>query len=293
MFGFFKKKPKPAAQPPAPSKKSNAPRLVVGMSTETHITGEVQVAGTTTFAREAVESLAQRHGMAPRDMIELPATIQRDPDNPVNPKAVVVLVEGEKVGALPQFVSHNLELPEGSAETVRYQLHALRENGKKMKAKAFVWLGNKAPAWTYTAAHPAPLLTQEQAREKQEHSHKIAADNLAPNTKLGRALRSGNMRGYTPIELVEPIKQLKREKRWEEALTMLYACIEAEENALPYSDSPTPAPWYTEHAAICHRKLKQHDEEVAVLRRYLEHLPPHLREGSRIHERLSKIKGAA
>ena len=282
MFGLFKRK-KSAAPAPA------APRVIVEMSTDHQPFGEVLVAGTTTFAREAVEALAQRHNMQTRDMIELPATIERDPNNPVDPRAVAVVVEGEKVGALPTFISHALPISDGVSEPVIYQLWALREDGKRIKAKAHVWIGSNAPVWTYTERHPAPLLTDEQACEKQERARAIAAQNLAPDTPLGRALRSGNMRGYTPIELVEPIQQLKREKRWEEALTMLYAAIESEERARAHGGG-MPAPWYTEHAAICHRRLKQHEEEVVVLKRYLAHLTPEQRATSKIQARLTKIE---
>ena len=51
-----------------------------------------------------------------------------------------------------------------------------------------------------------------------------------------------------------------------------------------------PAPWFTEHAAIVHRRLKQHDEEVAVLKRYLALLAPEQRETSKIQDRLNKIE---
>lgn len=287
MFGLFKRKTKPQAraeQPPEPP----APPQVVVTTQFTDVSGEVLVAGTTTFARAAVERLADRHNMAPRDMIELGATIQRDPHNPVDPRAIAVLVDGEKVGALPQFASHALDLPDDASETVPYQLHILREDGKKTRAKAFVWLGHAEPQWTYTPQSPAPLTTTERAASDHAMHRDVSTRNLGPDTQLGRALRSGEMRGYTPLELIEPIKQLKREKRYEDALTMLYAAIEAEERAIPHSGG-IPAPWFTEHAAICHRKLKQHEEERAVLTRYLNHLTSEQRAASPIQERLTRV----
>lgn len=51
-----------------------------------------------------------------------------------------------------------------------------------------------------------------------------------------------------------------------------------------------PTPWYTEQAAIVHRKLRQRDEEIAVLKRWLTRCPKTLRAGSGIAERLAKLE---
>lgn len=40
--------------------------------------------------------------------------------NPVDPRAVAVLVDGQKVGCLPSYAAKNLPLPAGTSETVRY-----------------------------------------------------------------------------------------------------------------------------------------------------------------------------
>lgn len=287
MFGLFNRKKKQVDPPEA----KPTPAITITTDVTYETSGEVQVAGTTTFALDAVDRLITRHSTAERDTLELPATITPEPDNPVDAAAIAVVVEGEKVGALPSFVSHNMKLRTGTAQSVRYQLHFLRQGGKKTKAKAFVWLSETSPQWTYTRNNPAPLLTIEQATENHARHVEISARNLAPETPLGRALRSGNLTGYTPLELIEPIKQLKREKRWEEALTLLYAAIEKEEAAHKLESRQMPAPWFTEHAAIVHRRLKQHDEEVAVLKRYLALLAPEQRETSKIQDRLNKIEG--
>lgn len=95
--------------------------------------------------------------------------------------------------------------------------------------------------------------------------------------------------GVHYLELVEPIKQLKREDRLEEALVLCYKAIEAAEGAAGMRE---PAPWYTEQAAIVHRKLRQRDEEIAVLKRWLAKCPKFRRGGSRIADRLAKLEGA-
>lgn len=77
------------------------------------------VAGTTTFANDAVAALADRKGLGERGYFEGQAQPQRDPDNPVDPQAVAVLVDGEKVGCLPSYVAKNLPLPAGADMQVR------------------------------------------------------------------------------------------------------------------------------------------------------------------------------
>ncbi|GAB3661158.1 hypothetical protein [Glycomyces tarimensis] len=84
----------------------------------------------------------------------------------------------------------------------------------------------------------------------------------------------------------EPIKQLKREGRLREALVLCYRAIEGAEQS---AEGREPAPAYTEHAAIIHRKLGEHDLEVAVLQCWLDHAPDR-REGSKIAERLVKLQ---
>ena len=54
-------------------------------------------------------------------------------------------------------------------------------------------------------------------------------------------------------------------------------------------DGREPAPWYTEQAAIIHRKRGERDLEVAVLRRWVELCSPERRGGSKITQRLAKL----
>ena len=92
---------------------------------------------------------------------------------------------------------------------------------------------------------------------------------------------------YHYLETVEPIQQLKREKRLEEALALCYGAIEAAEND---ARGREPAPWYTEQAAIIHRKLGQRDEEIAVLERWITKCPIGRRDDSSIQSRLNKMR---
>lgn len=52
----------------------------------------------------------------------------------MDPQAVDVLVEGDKVGCLPSYAAKNFPLPVGAGHPVPYQLHILRE--QRLLAKA-------------------------------------------------------------------------------------------------------------------------------------------------------------
>lgn len=114
-------------------------------------------------------------------------------------------------------------------------------------------------------------------------------ESLAEGGPRANTLRSGLVNGVHYLELVEPIKQLKRDGRLQEALELCLAAAEAAEAA---REGREPAPWYSEQAAIIHRKLGQRAEEIAVLTRWLIACPPERREGSRIQARLAKIAAA-
>lgn len=67
----------------------------------------------------------------------------------------------------------------------------------------------------------------------------------------------------------EPIKQLKRDNRLDEALELLLEVIDVVERPENCSRG-CPAPGWTEQAAIVYRKQKDHASEVAILQRWLD-----------------------
>jgi hypothetical protein len=62
------------------------------------VAGEVALAGTTTIAKSEVEALIQRHRLPDRGMLDTTAALRREPDNPADPAAVAVFVDGERIG---------------------------------------------------------------------------------------------------------------------------------------------------------------------------------------------------
>lgn len=243
----------------------------------------VEVAGTTTFAKAAVIALADRHRLPERGFLESGARLQREPNNPVDADAIAIVVEGEKVGNLPSYLVRSIPLPPGTSVEVQYQLHVLR--GEKWVAKAFVWLGQGAPQWSHSADNPPPLTSRERTLTTARLQSEMVREALENGGERSHRFQRGMYKGIHYLQLVEPIKQLKRENRLEEALALCYQAIKGAEQD---RDGREPAPWYTEQAAIVHRKLGQHQEEMAVLERWLNMTPPDRREDSKIAERYLK-----
>lgn len=245
----------------------------------------VELAGTTTFAKEAVMLLADRKGLGGRGTHECQGQIQREPDNTVDSNAIAVLVEGEKVGNLPSGIAGMLPLRPGTSLPVHYQLHVLREDG--FRAKAYVWLDAGVPRWNYCVDSPPPLTAPERTVAAAKGHSEMVKEALAGGCARAQQFKAGMVDGVHYLQLIEPIKQLKREGRLEEALKLSYQAIEGAEND---RTGGLPAPWYTEQAAIIHRKLGQRDEEIAVLKRWLNRAPKSQQTGSKIAERLVKLE---
>ncbi len=274
-----KPNPRQAPQQEAPDE----PKLTRGKTL--HFSQSVNVAGTTTFAKDAVAALVDRKGLGERGYYEGQAQLQRDTANPVDPQAVAVLVGGQKVGCLPSYAGNDLPLPAGTSEPVHYQLHILRD--QKLLAKAYVWLGDGEPAWQFTAQSPPALTSRERINSSHAEKTAMVREALQGGGERAQQFKRGMVDGVHYLELVEPIKQLKRECRFEEALVLCYKAIEAAEGN---AGGREPAPWYTEQAAIVHRKLGQKNEEIAVLKRWLARCPKAHRAGSSIAERLAKLE---
>lgn len=273
-----------SARPDAPSLGRALPR-VQGAATFGGIADLVHLTGTTTFAKEACLALAVRHGIGDGGYIETLGIVQLEPNNPVEPMAVAVHVDGERIGYLPGGIARSLQLPVGGAWPVHVQLFA-EPLTAGLRVEGWAWLAEGTPRWRWSASDRPPMSSQVKAQARHDDSSRIVRESLAEGGPRANTLRSGLVNGVHYLELVEPIKQLKRDGRLEEALELCLAAAEAAEAA---REGREPAPWYSEQAAIIHRKLGQRAEEIAVLTRWLTACPPERREGSRIQARLAKI----
>lgn len=246
----------------------------------------VKLTGTTTFAKDAISRLAERHGADMGGYLEMTGTLQREPDNQADPHAVAVHVEGEKIGYLPGYLAKLVDLSANGAREVQVQIFT-ELLPKGLRAEAWAWLADGPAQWQWSETNRPPLSAGAKVAAHQEGIDRMVADALAGGGARGESFKQGMVNGVHYLQLVEPIKQLKREGRLEDALVLCYAAIEgAEANR----EGREPAPWYTEQAAIIHRKLGQRDKEIAVLQRWVAVCPPERREGSRIKERLDKLR---
>ncbi|MBN0042227.1 HIRAN domain-containing protein [Cellulosimicrobium cellulans] len=251
----------------------------------------VALAGTTTLGRDAIDALLVRRAARLPAYLELEAVLEREPDNPVDSYAIAVLVEGDRIGYLPGYLAKQVDFPVGSSLPLLVQLFAKEQDGRT-RALAWAWLDETPPRWEH-GPDDWPAITREEKRAADHiRSRTMVADAISDGGRRAAQFRPGMVDGVHFLELVEPIKQLKREGRNEEALQLCYVAIAGVEGEHA-SEGLTPPPWYTEQAAIVLRKLKRRDEEIAVLRRYLALLPPKSRDGSSLAQRLSKIEGNA
>jgi tetratricopeptide (TPR) repeat protein len=157
---------------------------------------------------------------------------------------------------------------------------------KGLRAEAWGWLGNKTPQWEWSEKKRPPMSSKAKAKASHDGSSRMVREALAGGGSRGAEFRAGMVNGVHYLELVEPIKQLKREGRLEEALALSLAAIEGAEEG---RNGREPAPFYTEQAAIIYRKLGSRDDEIAVLQRWLVLCPAEYRDGNRFAERLSKL----
>lgn len=249
----------------------------------------VKLAGTTTFTKEAINVLAGRHGVADGGYLELDGTLQREPDNQADPHAVAVYVEGERIGYLPGYTARSLDLSNDGARAARVQFFT-EVVPKGLRAEAWAWLADGSPEWEWSESNRPPMSSRAKAEAHHADVSDMVTDALADGGERAEQFKSGMVNGVHYLQLVEPIKQLKRDGRLDEALTLCYAAIEGAE-AAARRDRLEPAPWYSEQAAIIHRKLQQREQEVAVLKRWLAACPPERREG-RIQARLDNLLGS-
>ncbi|WP_339620799.1 hypothetical protein [uncultured Salinibacterium sp.] len=269
------------------SKQSDGPVAASKLTLHFGTSQLVQVAGTTTNSKEAAVALVRRHELGERVALYIPGTLQREPENTFDPQAIALLVEGDRIGYVPGYVAKELSLRVGASVTVPVQLFRA-DLGKGVRVEAFAWLGNDDPQWQYSTENPPAMTPAQKRMAAHESSSAMVQDAIAGGGTRAEQFKSGMVKGVHYLELVEPIKELKREGRILEALTLCEAAIKGAENS---RDGRAPAPWYTEQSAIIHRKLGQKDQEIAVLKRWLSFVPPKDRDQTRLGQRLAKITG--
>ena len=286
---LFRRTPSGDATPAVHRSDHERPRWRMSVeNAEPQLQGLVKLAGTTTFAHEAAAALMGRHHQREDGHLETDAFLQREPDNAADPQAVAVHVEGQRVAYLPGYLAARLPVAPGEAQPVKVQLFS-EVTPKGLRVEGWAWLGGELPQWQWSASKRPPLNAQAKRVAEQQERSTMVRHALAEGGRRSHEFDMGMVRGVHYLELIEPIKQLKRENRYAEALELCYAAIEGAEKGRAGRE---PAPWYTEQAAIVHRKLGERDKEISVLKRWLRVCPPERREGSSIQQRLNKLTGS-
>ena len=111
------------------------------------------------------------------------------------------------------------------------------------------------------------LLGRDNRKNKKGQTPTIE-DSLADfHFRESQIREAGSVDGEHFTSYVEQIKQLKREKRHQEAIELLLKVVDATESESKVSGLGV-APGYYEDLAIIYRKEKRFSDEVAILERY-------------------------
>ncbi|CAM3000380.1 Tetratricopeptide repeat protein [Corynebacterium falsenii] len=246
-----------------------------------------QVVGPTTFCRPHAQQVALALLRDHDGYLEDVGTLEHVAADDQRPEALDVIYQGHWIGALAGHATDRVNLPIGAQVGIPVQLCAA-QTAKGPRLDAWAWLGDDAPQWEYSAEHRPPVTAKERSGETAFRARTMVREALVEGGQRGEDFVAGSEHGIHYLETVGPIEQLKREGQLEAALKLCYIAIEGAEGDARFGE---PAPWYTIQAAIIHRKLKQREEEIAVLQRWLDHCPAEDREGSGVQKRLAKLLG--
>lgn len=120
--------------------------------------------------------------------------------------------------------------------------------------------------------HAGDTQAAAEARTSAREGARLREERLAAGGREAAQQRARLVRGKDYTEWPETVKELKRQKRFDEALSLLLECVDAAEREAR-EEAVAPAPWYSEQAAIVFRKVGDLNAEVAILERYLASCP--------------------
>jgi hypothetical protein len=251
----------------------------------------IKLSGTTTTGAHGAASVFSAHGLSDGGVLELAGSLVPEPSNPVDPRAVAVHVENEHIGYLPGYLSSRLQLASDGLVTCRVQLWA-EVDRDRLRVIGWAAPGRGTVMWPHSPDNPPAITATDQRIERAAQTRSMVSGALTDedNPERVEAFRRGMVGSLHFLETVEPIRQFKREGRLDEAITLCYGAIEAAEKS---RDGREPPPWYTEQAAIIHRKRGEREQEIAVLQRWLDLCPEDRRGSSKIQQRLDRLLGSS
>jgi len=159
-----------------------------------------------------------------------------------------LIAMGELVAAETAIVDYDSRFP---SQKDHKGLHVLRKRVTRLLNQGWKPTGPSAPVEPFEP----PAVLPPDWEWAQENGIRVT-----------RLLRSFRRPGVSYLDLLEPIRALKREEKNVEALAMLKSAMVAAE-----ADRGSVAPFYTNDGAVVARKLGAPLEECLILNRYINH----------------------
>lgn len=248
-------------------RRSRRPVAVAAQSSDQDVLGDpVELTGTTTFAKTDLQMLFAAHHLPAGGLLQLHGQLVAEPDNPADPNAIAVHVEGARAGYLPGYLAERA-FDRVHLVECRTQLWGV-STANGLRVRGWVALGTGPVWWPHSPHNPPAVTIADRRAERVADVSAMVNDAIVGGGPRAAQFKQGMVGKYHYLETVEPIKQLKRQGHLGEALKLCYGSITAAEDD---RQGREPAPWYTEQAAIIHRKRHEQDKEEAVLRRWLQH----------------------
>ncbi|NLI84393.1 MAG: hypothetical protein GX440_03120 [Propionibacterium sp.] len=197
---------------------------------------------------------------------DLRGVLVPEPWNEHDTNAVAVVIRGHHVGYLEREVA---------ADYAPMLRELGSQQGRLLPLAARVWARADGGI---VRARVTILVPDPSGTNPQPIGHLAVSSGTSRAAYLDQSRRP-RLRGLTPQEWVPAIEAMKREGRYDEALTVLTWCMDAETDETRRNGWHHPAPWFFEHAAIIHRKQGHPDLEVRVIERLLSAWPPEANAG--------------
>lgn len=193
-----------------------------------------------------------------------------EPTNKYDPNAVRVVIDGRQVGHIPQEDSRNVarvcqSLGSGNIAVVPARVWARNDDGVWRGRVTLMFSGDPEPEKDYAAERLA-----SEANEAARLAEQVRKAEARAAREAEREARrtTGAVNGEYWVLLKPSIAELKRQKRFDEALDLLLKCRDAaEQEAVMMGEIPNP--WPTEQLSVVLRRLREFSQELEALERYV------------------------
>ncbi|MGV9710007.1 hypothetical protein ACWDTI_05025 [Gordonia sp. NPDC003424] len=235
---------------------------------------------------DTIAALLQRAHVPDGQAMHTTAVVRENPHSPRGRGVIATYIDGELMGFVGALDS----------DIVRDVIRRDEYVGFDCAIQCRVYMPDNARAQAritlgpYESAIANEDETESAARDRQTAKEQalLRESRLAAGGEEAEDQRRRLVRGKDFTEWVEPIKALKRSKRYEEALELILECVDTAERDARYHEY-APPPWYTEQAAIIYRQTGSIAAEVSILDRF-QRACPSGKSSPSIAERLVKAR---